>query len=93
MVPTNRKSGSVASVAVSTAPPWVVRPPGLLGTPAATAVGESALKIDFTPDGVGKVNYLVVYDSVYVRFMDTYVVFDNQVGVPRCLGGSCLVPC
>ena len=91
LAPRNQRAGAVVALPVSTAPPWVVRPPSFIGSPSASAPGESTLQIDFTADGVGKVNYAVVYDSVYARFMDTYVVFDNQVrwaGARGWLGGD-----
>lgn len=66
------------AVNVSTAPPWAVMPPNIVGAPSVAAAGEDALSLTFGVDGPGLVHYLVVYGNMYARFMDAYVVFDNQ---------------
>lgn len=62
-----------------TAAPWSSRAPVLLPSPAAVSAGEASFKLTFSMDQPGTLNYLVLYKSLFARFLDTYVVFDNQV--------------
>jgi hypothetical protein len=81
-------TSQAVSVPVFTLGTWSAAAPALLGTPGVAAApgtaGETALALAFAVDRPGRLHYLVVYDSMYARFMDTYVVFDNQVCTSAC---------
>jgi hypothetical protein len=51
-------------------------------------VAEATFDLTFQINTAGTVRFLVMYDKVYARFMDTYVVFDNSVSLPHWLSSS-----
>lgn len=52
---------------------------GSLLVATAAAAGESSFTLALSMDVAGPMKYLVVYASMYARFADSYLVFDNVV--------------
>lgn len=73
----------------TTLPGYASRAPMLKGGASvkgsSSGVAEATFDLTFQMNSAGAVKFLVMHSKVYARFMDTYVVFDNEV---RRAGGK-----
>lgn len=70
-------------------PPALVNMSAVQSAPSAVADSESSITLSFQLNAPGKLHYLVLYDTLFARFMDAYVAFNNEVGnsvVRVCVG-------